>query len=53
MEGEAMKQKKLKGLEKLAEINRQLREKRGPFYDKWLRAVLKSIKSEESEKNDG
>jgi hypothetical protein len=40
-----MKQKKLRGLEKLAEVNRQLKEKRGPFYDKWLREILKGIKA--------
>ncbi|KUO40652.1 MAG: hypothetical protein APZ16_04545 [Candidatus Hadarchaeum yellowstonense] len=40
-----MKQKKLKGLEKLAEVNRQLQTKAGPYYEKWLHAILKGIKA--------
>jgi hypothetical protein len=48
-----MKQKKLRGLEKLAEINRQLQAKKGPYYNKWLREILRGVKKEKGGEKDG
>ena len=44
-----MKSKKLRGLEKLAEVNRQLQAKKGPYYEKWLRGLLRGVREEKKE----